>query len=252
MSSLQVFSAAQRQQIAERDRIGVSVCVPCYEHAEYLQTCLDSLKNQTHEVGEIIIIDDGSPYQGEQIRILANEYGARYVRITNRGLPSARNTGIMLAKYAAFLPLDADDWIDHQYIEKTLPLLADADVVLTGIQEHGPTRNGDYRPGYDRHYTKVDEEILWQYNRFFYCSLFRTELLREVGGYHPKMAGWPGIHGGYEDWDLWIDLKRRDVRFAAIDEPLFNYRTKANSMLAKAESNRPQLVEEMRRHHGIA
>jgi hypothetical protein len=158
----------------------------------------------------------------------------------------------MLARGFAFLPLDTDDWIDPTYIEKTFPLLheCDADVVLVGLQEHGPTRNGRYMPGYDRSWDLVNEEILWQYNRFFYCSLFRTDVLRSIGGYHPAMAGWPGVYGGFEDWDVWIDLMRRDTKFAAVNEVLFHYTTKSDSMLTRAESNRNALVDEMKRHHG--
>jgi hypothetical protein len=95
----------------------------------------------------------------------------------------------------------------------------------------------------------VDEEILWSYNRFFYCSLIDTKYLRHAGGYNPRMAGGWGVSGGYEDWDLWIDFMRRGARFAAVNEVLFHYTTKASSMLTKAEMNRAILVEEMRRHH---
>ena len=254
-----MFSAGEHKAITERDealaeldraRAGVTVCITYHdEPAEMISNAINSVFAQTVIPYEILVIDDGStkpfsaPFGGDYLRV---------IRVTNRGLPAARNAGLMLARAAAFLPLDADDWLDPTYIEKTLPLLADADVVLTGLQEHGETRFQSYMPGFDRPYDQVDEAILWQYNRLFYCSLFRTSLLREIGGYNPRMAGWPGVvSGGYEDWDVWLDLKRRGgVRFAAVQEALFNYRTKSEgSMLAAAEQNRDVLVAEMRRHH---
>lgn len=244
------------QAIAELNRAqnGVTVCIPTHNDADVLQIALESVLGQTVPPFEVIVVDDGAD---NEVQLLIDEkhpdqyphIDVRVVRITNRGLPAARNTGLMLARGSAFLPLDADDWLDEHYIEKTLPLLVDADVVLVGLQEHGPTRNGTYMPGYDRPFDQVDEEILWQYNRFFYCSLFRTKTLREIGGYHSAMAGWPGVYGGYEDWDVWIDLKRRETRFAAINEVLFHYTTKPDSMLTRAETNREALVSEMRRHH---
>lgn len=234
----------------------VTVCIPTYNDHLTLPRAIQSVVAQTwfDKIAEVIVVDDGGPNQTavtEAVETFRGVLGRKLklVRVTNRGLPGARNTALMQASGQAFLPLDADDWVDHRFIEKTLPLLSDADVVLTGLQEHGEVRNGCYMPGYDRPHDQVTEETLWQYNRFFYCALFRTGVLRGVGGYNTKMAGGFGVSGGYEDWDLWIDLKRRGARFAAVNEPLLNYTTKAESMLVAAERNRDVLVAEMRRHH---
>lgn len=240
----------ERDQARNQLQDGVTVCIPTYNDKEHLWNAVKSAVDQTVLPLEIIVVDDGSdPDQGLLVSDLLDGGLVRVVRVTNRGLSAARNTGLMLARGSAFLPLDADDSIEPTYIEKTLPLLSDADVVLVGLQEHGPTRNGTYMPGYDRPYDQVTVDTLWQYNRFFYCSLFRTQLLREVGGYNPRMAGWPGVNGGYEDWDLWIDLMYREATFAAVNEVLFHYTTNPQGMLAKAEQNREPLVDEMRRHH---
>lgn len=226
---------------------GVTVCIPYFnEPAEVIYKALESVQNQTVPPAEVFVIDDGST---KPLEVSEGWRNLKVIRVTNRGLPSARNTALMLTRTLGFLPLDADDWIEPTYIEKTLPLLDDADVVLTGLQEHGPTRNGTYMPGFDRPYDQVTEDVLWQYNRFFYCSLFRTSILQSIGGYHPKMAGWPGVNGGFEDWDVWIDLKRRNARFTAINEVLFHYTTKRDSMLTRAEKSREFLVGEMHRHH---
>lgn len=262
MSSIQpVASAAQYNALVERDaalaeleraRAGVTVCVTYHdEPQDVLWRALDSALKQTVKPYEIIIVDDGS--EARPLNVVwqnPNELQIRCVSVTNRGLPAARNVGLMLAKTEAFLPLDADDWLDPAYIEKTLPLLADADVVLTGLQEHGPTRNGTYLPGYDRPYDQVTLEMLWQMNRFYYCSLFRTETLREIGGYNPLMAGPWNEGGGYEDFDVFIDLMTREARFACCPEILFNYSTAStDSMVHRAARNQDALHAEMRRHH---
>lgn len=231
--------------------MNVTVCIPCHNDQDVLGRAVFSAIAQTVPPLEVIIIDDGSE---EPVEFNSQDMAdVRVVRITNRGLPAARNCGLMLAKGEAFLPLDADDTVAPDYIEKTLPLLeAGADVVLTGLQEVGPHRNGRYNAGFDRPWDQVTWQLLVDdYNRFYYASLFRTALLREVGGYHPAMAGWPGVHGGYEDWDLWVDLLRRGVKLAAVDEPLLLYTTKPDSMLTRAETNRAALVGEMRRHHRL-
>ena len=219
----------------------VSICIPYYNQAEWVARTIESVYGQTYPQWELIIVDDGS--QEPLPEFWVPDQDVRVLEVTNRGLPNARNVGLLNARGEAFLPLDSDDWIASDYLEKTVPLLAEADVVLTGLQEHGETRNGTYMPGYDRSHGLVDETVLWDFNRFFYCSLFRTSLLRECGGYNGRM-----LHG-YEDWDLWIDLMRRGTRFAAVYEALFHYSTRAESMLSHSERMREEIVAEMHRHH---
>ena len=232
--------------------LNVTVCIPTHNDTDVLHNALMSALKQTVPPLEVIVVDDGSD---SEVVVLEepDDYPhtpVRVVRVTNRGLPAARNVGLMLAHGDAYLPLDADDTIREDYLELTLPLIADADVVLTGLQEHGPTRNGRYNAGFDRPWHEVTVDLLLNgYNRFFYAALFRTDVLRSIGGYNSLMAGPWNRGGGYEDWDLWVDLLSRGARFAAVDEPLLNYTTRPGSMLAAAERNRAALVAEMRRHH---
>lgn len=254
MSVAQVLTSGNSYKaIVERDEIqavfdracdGVTIVVPCFEQSEYLTQCLQSVAEQTLPAFDTIVIDDGSnPDEAAKIKEICSEQGARYVRVTNRGLPSARNTGLMLTKTRAFLPLDADDWIEPNYIERTLPLLKIADVVVPGLQEHGPTRNSTYMPGFDRPLSEVTLDVMWQFNRTYYCSLFRTELLRKIGGYNGRMVD------GFEDYDMAIDLMSRGARYIAVEEVLFNYRTRPDGMLSDAMRKKDAILAEMRRHH---
>lgn len=257
MSSMQpMSSSAQYSAIVERDeaiaelgraRAGVTVCIPCFNQAEYLPKALASANQQTRDCYEIIVVDDGSdPDQAEEIASLSDDFSATYVHVTNRGLPSARNTGLMLAKTEFFLPLDADDWIEATYIAKTVPLMADADVVVPGLQEHGPTRNGTYMPGYDRPLSEVTVDLMWNgFNRTFYCSLFRTGLLREVGGWNGRMVN------GFEDYDLALDLMIRGARYVGCEEVLFHYQTRPDGMLTDAMRRQEEIRAEMKRHHRL-
>jgi glycosyltransferase involved in cell wall biosynthesis len=231
----------------------VTVCLTTHNDVEVLHRALLSVLGQTVSPEEVLIIDDGSDRE-VVVPTEPDDYPqipVRVIRITNRGLPAARNTGLMLAQTEGIVFLDADDWLEPTYIAHTRTLLrGGADVVLTGLQEHGPTRNGTYLPGYDRPWRQVTVEDLWRQNLFFYCALMRVQTLREVGGYHSLMAGAWNRDGGYEDWDLWIDLMTRGAKFDAVNEVLLHYNTATpGSMLARAESNRDALVAEMKRHH---
>lgn len=166
-------SGNMRQMIRERDDAiralqgnGVTVVIPCFEQQEWLEQSLGSVLAQTVPPLEVLIIDDGS-----RRPIVAPDHPTvRVIRVANRGLPSARNVGLMNAHGHAFLPLDADDWIEPTFIEKTLPLLdAGADVVMTGLQEHGE-RTGLYMPGCDLGLDGLTVEAERMSNRLFYCN----------------------------------------------------------------------------------
>lgn len=246
-----------RAVIAERDEArsalihgvkgGVSVVIPCFQQSHFLDDALRSVAAQTVAPLETIVVDDGSDAtHAAAIRASCERNGALYVRVTNRGLPNARNTGLMLACGEWFLPLDADDKLRADYIEKTLAEaeVSGADVILTGIQEEGPFRDKAYMPGFDRPWQTVTAEfMLANFNRFFYCSLIRRNTLREIGGYNGRM-----VHG-FEDYDVWVDLLKRGVKFSAVEEYLFVYTTRADSMLADAMAKRDEIMAEMRRHH---
>lgn len=98
----------------------VSVIVPVYNVYDYLGKCLDSLVNQTLKELEIIIVNDGSPDNSDE---LIKKYSKKYKNIKyfikeNGGLSDARNFGIEKAtgEYIAFL--DGDDYVEYDMYEK--------------------------------------------------------------------------------------------------------------------------------------
>lgn len=84
----------------------ISVCIPCYNQARYIENAIESIKIQRMNDVEIIIVDDGS---GDETALLANRKDVKYIYQSNKGLSAARNTGLRaaLGKYITFL--DADD-----------------------------------------------------------------------------------------------------------------------------------------------
>lgn len=99
--------------------IKVSVVVPVYNVEKYLDKCLTSLVNQTLKDIEIIVVNDGTKDNSQDI---IDKYAKKYKNIksykkTNGGLSSARNYGIKkcTGKYIAFL--DSDDYVEHDMYE---------------------------------------------------------------------------------------------------------------------------------------
>lgn len=100
--------------------VKVSVIVPVYNVEKYLEKCLDSLINQSLKDIEIIVVNDGSPDNSQEI---INKYIKKHKNIKsfikeNGGLSDTRNYGIKQAsgEYLSFV--DSDDYIDKTMLEK--------------------------------------------------------------------------------------------------------------------------------------
>ena len=112
----------------------VSVIIPVYNTAEYLNRCLDSVRHQTYTNLEIICVDDGSTDGSEDI---VDEYGridSRFIVIhqKNGGESSARNTGLLKSTgdYIGFM--DCDDWIEPDMTETLVEATKSSQIDLVG------------------------------------------------------------------------------------------------------------------------
>ena len=98
----------------------VSIVIPVYNCAKYLDECLNSVIKQTYNNIEVLLIDDGSTDLSGKICDAYSEKDSRFktFHIKNGGVSNARNTGINEAtgKYITFI--DADDIVSEYFIEK--------------------------------------------------------------------------------------------------------------------------------------
>lgn len=96
----------------------VSIVIPVYNVEAYIEKCLRSILQQSYINLEIIVVNDGSPDNSEEIieRLAATDSRIKYLKKENGGLSSARNAGIdtALGKYICFV--DSDDWIDENFV----------------------------------------------------------------------------------------------------------------------------------------
>ncbi len=92
----------------------VSAVIPTYNSADFIVDAIKSIQNQTCPVDEIIVVDDGSADNTQQIVRSLGE-GVRYIRQSNKGPSAARNTGIQAAQGDWIAFLDADDvWVNQK------------------------------------------------------------------------------------------------------------------------------------------
>lgn len=109
---------------------GLSIIVPIYNSEKYLENCIDSILNQTMDNYEIILINDGSTDNSEDIcrKYVKKFKNIHAIKTKNNGASSARNLGITLAKgeYIGFI--DSDDIIESKMYEKMYQFAKDNDL----------------------------------------------------------------------------------------------------------------------------
>lgn len=121
----------------------ITVIVPIYNVATYLERCIESILSQTYENMEVILVDDGSTDDSGKI---CDRYAERFKRLQvihkeNGGLVTARKAGLSHAhgQYIGFV--DSDDYIDAEFYELLFESLIkdDADISQMGFWEEDET-----------------------------------------------------------------------------------------------------------------
>lgn len=141
LKSNQIYGRRKRAvKFCGKEKISV-IAIVC-NVAKYLEECVESIKAQSYENIEIILVDDGSEDKSGEIcdRIAETDNRIKVIHKENGGLVSARQAGIKEAtgEYVAFV--DGDDWVDQDMYEKLylLAQLYQVDVVLSGIARELP------------------------------------------------------------------------------------------------------------------
>ena len=97
----------------------ISIIVPIYNGEQYLPYCLESILKQKYHNFEVILVNDGSIDSSETIcrQYVNRDDRFRYVQKGHGGASSARNYGLELVKGEYVTFIDADDWIEENYLE---------------------------------------------------------------------------------------------------------------------------------------
>lgn len=96
----------------------ISVIVPIYNAEKYLKKCIESIINQDYKNIEIILINDGSVDSSEKIceNYAKKDKRIKVIKKKNEGVSKARNIGIEISNGKWITFVDADDWIEKNYI----------------------------------------------------------------------------------------------------------------------------------------
>lgn len=115
----------------------VSIIVPIYNVDLYLEQCIKSLINQTYKNIEIILINDGSTDSSLDICNRFKDMDNRIIVINqlNFGVSVARNNGLKLSNGKYIMFVDADDFVENDYIEKMVLAIESADMAICSYKE---------------------------------------------------------------------------------------------------------------------
>lgn len=165
----------------------ISIIIPTYNHKKLLTLCLASISKQTYKNFEIIVIDDGSDEDLNDI--LLTYPNIIFFRQTHQGAPAARNKGFSLSRGKYIIFLD-DDIIMHPDMLLDMKNVLDNNLSVSYVYS-------SYRLG-----CKVISCVTWDENKLKKMNYIHTSSLL-------RREDFPGFDESlkkFQDWDLWLTM----------------------------------------------
>ncbi|HEV2720183.1 MAG TPA: glycosyltransferase family 2 protein, partial [Thermoanaerobaculia bacterium] len=201
----------------------VSVIVPAYNYARYLDDALGSVRDQTYQRWECIVVDDGSTDDTAAVarRWAASDGRFRLVQhVINKGVSASRNRGFAESRGDFIQFLDADDRLLTETISRHVRFLEEHP--QTGVvyseaaffRDEAPERLRPSRYGtLSRsivarvHGSEEAWSKLEHYNICpIQCAMFRRDAIERTGSFEETSAG-------FEDWDFLLRCAAAGLRF---------------------------------------
>lgn len=209
----------------------VSIIVPCYNQAQYLDEALQSVFDQTYPYWECIVINDGSTDNTEEIaeNWIARDSRFIYWYQENRGLSSARNTGLNCSTGDYIQFLDADDFLHNFKIKESLDQVkqVNADLIISNYVSFTNDTTKTIPPRYklQEYYFNFESVVFkWDYEFVIpiHCAMFEAKYFENFR--------FPTFLKAKEDWVMWITIFKNKPTTSFINKPYALYRDHQNSM----------------------
>ena len=191
----------------------ISIIIPVYNQAKKIKQCLGSIKNQSYDNYEIVVVNDGSVDDFNKImQSQAEVFGHKLsvIEQENKGAPSARNKGFRKSKGEYIFFCDADAILKPQALEIMLQTL-----------KNNPQASYAY------------SSFLWG-KKLFKLEQFSAEKLKQMPYIHTMSLikrehlpenGWDESIKKLQDWDLWLTMLDQGHVGVWIDQVLFQVQT---------------------------
>ncbi len=216
------------------DHKKISIIIPCYNDADFIEASVQSALNQTYENKEIIVVDDGSDQKTKAVLKSLEPKITLLIVQENKGTSAARNAGIEVATGEYILVLDSDDYFKPEFCGRAVQVFInkpDVKIVTCYANWFNDNSYQIFKPR-----GGLFENILLN-NIAMGSSMFKKIDWKTVEGYDEKMIK------GFEDWEFYIRLHKNGGRTEVIPEVLFHYRKKVKSRSTLANENKYELLE---------
>ena len=197
----------------------VSILMPVYKTAPYLSEAMDSMLCQTFKDFELIVLDDYSPDNAEEILDSYDDPRiVRYKGEKNAGLSNVLNVGIGMARGKYIARMDSDDISLPQRLQVQVDYLEkhpDVDLVSVGMRLFGAKEGTWVR---ELNPEKVKIEAMFHSPVLHASSVWRKEAFEKQGlRFRQEMV--PA-----EDYDLWTRAMLKGLKLVNLSEVLYEYR----------------------------
>lgn len=201
----------------------VCVIVPCYQHGRFLPQAIESLHRQTLRPNRVIVVDDASddPETAEALDQLESDPLVEVIRLAENAGPSrARNRALAEVTENYVLPLDADDMLVDDALEKMVAQLEQADesvgFIYPNVQHFGNRHDYYAAPEYNL-------DALLDDNFCAAAALFDARVFSSGIRYAEDIVF------GHEDWDLVLQMAAREIYGEPSDGLALMYRKRGYS-----------------------
>jgi len=202
----------------------VTIYMPNHNYASYIEEAIESVLNQTFKEWELIIIDDGSTDNSkDKIDKYLNHPKVRVVYQAKKGLNYTNNIAMRLANGKYITRLDADDYLDENYLLVLVDFLnknPEFDLVYPDFFHID--KYGNIQEIYKKNKITNESNEILDLPAHGACTMFRTEILRNIGPYNDSVS----CQDGY---DIWIKFIQKH-RPCNVSTPLFYYRQHPSSL----------------------
>lgn len=222
-----------------KNDIKFSIIIPAYNSEKYLENCLDSVVSQTFKNFEIIIVNDGSTDNTQEIidKYIKENRFISCIRQKNSGLSASRNNGLDKAKGEYIVYLDSDDSINLDFLENINCALEkerknQIDVIRVNVNTIN--NNNESSCLFDKMKVLNGEDLLmylisnkvmvvpawaYVYRREF---LLENNYIFEIGRYH-------------EDYGLTIKVLLSSKTDLIVPTSIYNYYIRSNSIMTSKD-----------------
>ena len=209
----------------------ISVIVPVYNVEEYLEECLESIRKQTYQDIEVILVNDGSTDGSREIceRFCQVDSRFRLINQENQGQSVARNRGFKESVGQYIMFVDSDDAVKENIVEVLLSYMkADVDLVECNLvyNQEKLQKNKTIRVIFEGNSTEAIINCI-SFKEVKFCAftkLYRREIIEKI----------PFLEGViYEDVYTGINYLRYVRKMVCVDLKGYYYRVRPNSTMTK-------------------